>query len=410
LLPNHSLKLTENTACFSPRDVSSPKDKTKISRWQLNASPHARASYLIQAPRRRQLSSGPLARRSNDSRNGSGVFKKLSWRLSMTKKLAYWISITLLCSASFGCSSSPNLLQIMDVQSTNCSYTGDFLAYENDTVRVVYIFWSENGTMGLFIHNKSKRPIYIDWKKCSYITGTVKHDYWDESVTITGAGASSTASASQSQAQSSTTTSIAGNYSSDSRTTYWPNFWDPQTYSKTSTSVEGTSSAKSTTRTSNLSSFLQSTFSYSLTRVTRSERITFIPPGATISRSLYNIVDKGLYPLPPNRTSKKDTSLLMPQKVSKGEYSYYTVMAKKVPFLVTLFERATSPISFRSFITYSSDEKFSFESYVDNDFFVARVLQLPFEALRAKPIGSSSDQNAYNMWASPSSFYLFMEH
>jgi len=30
--PNHSLKLTENTARFSPRDMSSPKDKTKRSR------------------------------------------------------------------------------------------------------------------------------------------------------------------------------------------------------------------------------------------------------------------------------------------------------------------------------------------------------------------------------------------
>jgi hypothetical protein len=40
--------------------MSSPKDKTKLSRWQLNASPLARASYLLPAPRRRQLSSGPL--------------------------------------------------------------------------------------------------------------------------------------------------------------------------------------------------------------------------------------------------------------------------------------------------------------------------------------------------------------
>jgi hypothetical protein len=40
--------------------MNSPKDKIKRSTLQLNASPLARASYLIPAARRRQLSSGPL--------------------------------------------------------------------------------------------------------------------------------------------------------------------------------------------------------------------------------------------------------------------------------------------------------------------------------------------------------------
>src|SRR5450759_4883717 len=49
--PNHSLKLTENTVCFPPHDISSPND---------NTSPHARAFYDNHVARRRQLSSGPL--------------------------------------------------------------------------------------------------------------------------------------------------------------------------------------------------------------------------------------------------------------------------------------------------------------------------------------------------------------
>src|SRR5450759_5904927 len=49
--PNHSLKLTENTVCFPPHDISSPND---------NTSSHARAFYDNHVARRRQLSSGPL--------------------------------------------------------------------------------------------------------------------------------------------------------------------------------------------------------------------------------------------------------------------------------------------------------------------------------------------------------------
>ncbi|WP_070138023.1 hypothetical protein [Crocinitomix algicola] len=50
--------------------------------------------------------------------------------------------------------------------------------YETDTVRITYSFWEENGVMTFEIFNKTKSPIYIDWKKSSYIDNSVKLNYW----------------------------------------------------------------------------------------------------------------------------------------------------------------------------------------------------------------------------------------
>jgi hypothetical protein len=56
--------------------MSSPKDKSKRSRWQLNASSLARASYDNQAARRRQLSSGPLASENYEGQNEQDYFPR----------------------------------------------------------------------------------------------------------------------------------------------------------------------------------------------------------------------------------------------------------------------------------------------------------------------------------------------
>lgn len=55
--------------------------------------------------------------------------------------------------------------------------------YDNDTIRIVYDLWDKNGIMRFAIFNKYSKPIYIDWKKCSFILNGTKNDYYDESVT-----------------------------------------------------------------------------------------------------------------------------------------------------------------------------------------------------------------------------------
>ena len=87
---------------------------------------------------------------------------------------------------------APPQAVIMELQSPGCSAVEGFPTYENDSIQVAYVFWGDNGLVGLFIHNKLNQPLYIDWKKCSFITGTTKHDYWDETITVTANGSAST--------------------------------------------------------------------------------------------------------------------------------------------------------------------------------------------------------------------------
>ena len=49
---------------------------------------------------------------------------------------------------------------LLDLQSPNCSTVEGFPTYENDSIQVAYVFWAENGLVGLFIHNKLKQPLY----------------------------------------------------------------------------------------------------------------------------------------------------------------------------------------------------------------------------------------------------------
>jgi hypothetical protein len=54
--------------------------------------------------------------------------------------------------------------------------------FENDTLRVDYSFWSENGTFSFSIFNKLNVPIYLDWKKSSFIKNNDKLNYWNDIV------------------------------------------------------------------------------------------------------------------------------------------------------------------------------------------------------------------------------------
>jgi hypothetical protein len=58
--------------------------------------------------------------------------------------------------------------------------------FENDTLKIVYSFWKERGILGYEVYNKLSIPIYIDWKKCSFVVNNVKMNYWADETISTG--------------------------------------------------------------------------------------------------------------------------------------------------------------------------------------------------------------------------------
>ncbi len=288
---------------------------------------------------------------------------------------------------------SPMLLQVVEVGSTNCRSHDNYLFFENDTLRVVYMFWGENGVMGIFIHNKTEYPLYIDWKKCSFITGTTKHDYWDESITMATSGSTSTIGEEQTKAVSSSE--------------YWfTNF------------LRGFVNGDEKKTNKSSSEWFQQTFSNSLTRITKPERITFIPPHTTISQAAYNLVSGEIILMPSYPVLSSDTLIYFPEEEYRQEYReeysegrHLEFQVDHTPLLTPIqianFDSSNSPVDFRSFITYSTDEKFTVEHYLDSKFYVARILELSHSAFTARSDTTFIEQTEHNMWASPSSFYVF---
>ncbi|HYG15014.1 MAG TPA: hypothetical protein VEC12_04605 [Bacteroidia bacterium] len=58
------------------------------------------------------------------------------------------------------------------------------LRQSNDTFEIVYNLFDNNGLLSFAIHNKSDVPLYVDWKRSAFISGTKKYDYWDDKAEI----------------------------------------------------------------------------------------------------------------------------------------------------------------------------------------------------------------------------------
>lgn len=84
-------------------------------------------------------------------------------------------------------SSCAKYVQIFKTEPATPGITSaERLYFENDTVKITYSFWQKDGTIAYSILNKLNTPIYIDWKKSSYVGNGVKADYWvDETITKT---------------------------------------------------------------------------------------------------------------------------------------------------------------------------------------------------------------------------------
>lgn len=62
----------------------------------------------------------------------------------------------------------------------------DAFVFENDTIRIDYYFWENQGVMSFSIFNKLSRPVYVDWKNSSFIYNGNKYNYWTDQIMTTG--------------------------------------------------------------------------------------------------------------------------------------------------------------------------------------------------------------------------------
>lgn len=258
--------------------------------------------------------------------------------------------VTVLGLLLFGCKS---YVQVFKTNSSIEKDTDGFYVYENDTLKITYSFWNAKGLMTFSILNKSNRPIYIDWKKSSYIDNSVKLDYWvDEEKS-----------------------NVLSGYSSY----YYDGPLLRPDYVMSNTLVTSISST------------------------VKVERITFIPPSSYYYRSQFYILPINFFKLDtktePEEVPRKDK----PKKKTKVYKANYT--------------KGSSPLIFRNFLTFSFSEKFESEFYVDNEFYIQQILEMDNkyfeqykfdETKKGKWHISDEEGNSilFSDFKNPSSFYI----
>jgi len=224
----------------------------------------------------------------------------------------YLLKLIIIFFVSFGLFSCKSYVQVVNT-SSNLDRNEGFYVYENDTLRITYNFWHDQGIMAFSIYNKLKKPIYVDWKKSSYIDNNVKLNYWiDEE--------------------------IVRSYSIYAKYIY--NGPVHNIYINDTEEIP---------------------VSASISNKVKPERITFIPPKSFFSRSDFYIILNSVH------LEKENNYVEVPRNDKPR---------KETKVYMKTYDIENTPLVFRNFLTFSLSEDFNKEFYVDNLFYISEVLEM----------------------------------
>ncbi len=244
-------------------------------------------------------------------------------------KTAIPLTILLISLNIFGC--APTYVQLYKTKAYNCASTDSTYKYETDSLLINYSFWYEKGIMAFSIYNKLSVPLYIDWKRSSFISNIYKFNYWSDEVVSKGLSLSKAIGVSGSGS------SAYGGIFRYSGPLVIPYLNYSNNY--------GFSSAASA------SAYVAKTI--------KPERVTFIPPKSIIYMSPYYLTEK-------DYSDKNGSTQTIEKRADKPKKKKTTIYTKS-------FTENNSPLVFRNFITVSSTEDFKNESYIDNGFYVNEI-------------------------------------
>ncbi len=219
----------------------------------------------------------------------------------------------LIASVLFSCTRYSQIYQV--APTSPIGIENDLYTFENDTVKIVYSFWNEYGTLSYSFYNKLDVPIYIDWKKCSFIRNGEKIDYWVEEVNT--------------KIVSKTRGYGISNY----------NWLYPGTIGNW-----------------NLNNSITLTNSNAI----KPTRVIFIAPRSAVTNIKFKLQ---LMPIASLTGKKISVKLPGANNSTQVRFIDYTIN--------------NSPLFFRNFISISLSEDFLREKYIDNGFYVEKVIQLP---------------------------------
>ncbi len=222
--------------------------------------------------------------------------------------------------------SSINYIQVFETNTSNTKNIDSCYTYEDDTVKITYSFWTNKGIMNFEIYNKLNIPFYVDWKNSSLIINDIKLNYWEDV----------------------TNSNTMSNYS-----TY---YYKGQT--------------------------LVTTNGVSLSRTSKPERITFIPP-----KSKYGCSNYYLFPF----------KYFEMKKYESKKMKYSTIYYQN-------FNIQNSPLRFRNYVSLTFSEESKKFKIIDNEFFVSSIKEMTNIHFQGK-MNQSTNKFEFP-YTSPRSFYL----
>ena len=174
--------------------------------------------------------------------------------------------------------------------------------------------------MSCMFFNKKNVPLYIDWNKSSLLVNNDKVAYWEDKV-IT-------------RSRSRNTTRYYDVYE------FYPALLN--TY------------------------LLASQYGMSESTSSRPERITALPPDARYFKVKFNLSSLDIYPSAPYKK-------VIGERVKVGNWGEKEV---KDSLFTKSFIQSNSPLFFKNFLVLSYSENFSNEFYIDNQFYISKIIEM----------------------------------
>ncbi|MBD2751470.1 hypothetical protein [Spirosoma validum] len=226
-------------------------------------------------------------------------------------------------------SCSPNI-QVVTLRGSNVRPADEGLILDNDTLTLRYNFASERGVMHISLVNKLNRPLYVDWKRSSFIVGQDKLDYWYDVADVQLEGAT-----------------VGSRYSRYS-------------------------------------------VGYLGGTISKEDMISFIPPQTKLDKQQFVLVPDGHLVLSgPFKTEQEQSNLI----------------SRKKPIAVSVYNYSAdkSPLTFRNYLTLSTDKDFKNEFHIDTKFWASDVKVLPRDQVLSNFNGTYSEPVPFKK---PDSFYV----
>ncbi len=250
----------------------------------------------------------------------------------MNKPIILLLILTCSCKSVYLYTVAQNVKPKVDQTEPNSKG----FVYENDSLTMTYNFWSEHGSLAFVLYNKLSIPIYVDWKKSSFIYNGGKFDYWKDQTNVSSV-------------------SQANSYQ-----------------------YMGTIDPTSPYQLFNISR------SASVSLVSKDERVTFIPPHSYIFVCRFLITATVLPGVYLSSTKEVINPRNLFSKTCKVQYDEYWHL--------------NTPLTFRNFLTFSTTEKFESEFYVDNSFYISSVQQLRLSLFESYEDDKMFQDSSYKMF------------